>query len=710
MYKFLIALLALISLSSVSHSKSDSCQMNNQLFDAQFISLPPQEFEIMSDKSEIIGKNLFNLSGNVEIISNNIYISGNQINIDKDEEKFSSSGSVKYKNTFLSLIGNNMKYDGEKVESSDAKFVLINPSSHGHSKYISAERNLKILTNTTFTFCPVRNHDWVIEADSITLDSSSNSGVAKNAKLVFFGVPIFFLPEFEWVLSGRGSGFLTPSYSKYQSATTSDSGTLLQVPYYFNLAKDRDFLLNLEYFSKNGLNYDTKYRQLLSKTDFWKKGSLEIQNSYLPEDKISDRDRWETKAKVKISVDDSSEIRIVNHRVSDKDYFRDLDSDNSVDKLSSKISYNRFSNEDNLKVIAENIQVVNNGEYSYIRQPELNYQRKIESKGYEFNLSLNSTQFKHKNKSKVNGERYHLETNIKRNLNLNGLKITPEITNFSTNYNLSNRSDIYRSINKFSIYSELPLVKKLSILGENYNNFLTPKISFNYVESKNQSSIPNFDTVLLESGHTKYGKFIGLDKINNEKNISLAVQSSLINLENYLNLNANIFQKINFNNQEIGIDGNLESVKKYSNIFLSSDFTKDKNFFSLNSSYNPYKNRLDSSSLNYEYTSNSKKVFGLGFVNDSNRSGFFNFAYPMTKNVQLFGSLSKNFTSNLNNKKLYGIVYESCCWEATVAKFSSDNNLNDSSLSFQLTFKDLASTSTSLKERIRKEIPNYYNE
>ena len=31
----------------------------------------------------------------------------------------------------------------------------------------------------------------------------------------FYGVPIFYLPKYSWVLSGRGSGFLTPNYSSY---------------------------------------------------------------------------------------------------------------------------------------------------------------------------------------------------------------------------------------------------------------------------------------------------------------------------------------------------------------------------------------------------------------------------------------------------------------------------------------------------------------
>ena len=70
--------------------------------------------------------------------------------------------------------------------------------------------HLFYLTNATYSLCPVNKNDWLIDADQIELNLEKNRGVADNATLVFYGVPIFYLPKYSWVLEGRGSGFLTP--------------------------------------------------------------------------------------------------------------------------------------------------------------------------------------------------------------------------------------------------------------------------------------------------------------------------------------------------------------------------------------------------------------------------------------------------------------------------------------------------------------------
>ena len=102
----------------------------------------------------------------------------------------------------------------------------------------------------------------MIDADQIELNLEKNRGVADNATVKFYGVPIFYTPKYSWVLSGRGSGFLTPDYSTYNETGRSEDSYSLRVPYYFNLAPDRDLLIALTYMSSRRFIYAVSYTHL----------------------------------------------------------------------------------------------------------------------------------------------------------------------------------------------------------------------------------------------------------------------------------------------------------------------------------------------------------------------------------------------------------------------------------------------------------------
>ena len=121
------------------------------------------------------------------------------------------------------------------------------------------------------------------------LNLEKNRGIADNAKVVFYGLPIFYLPKYSWVLEGRGSGFLTPSYDSYTDTSQTENSYSLRVPYYFNIAPDRDLILALTYMSSRGFIYEGKYRQLIAPkiTEEDEHSLLEIETKYLSDDKIT---------------------------------------------------------------------------------------------------------------------------------------------------------------------------------------------------------------------------------------------------------------------------------------------------------------------------------------------------------------------------------------------------------------------------------------
>ena len=116
-------------------------------------------------------------------------------------------------------------------------------------------------------------------------------------------MPIFYSPYHEWVLEGRGSGFLAPSFGSYdESVANKDNDYQVRIPYYFNIAPDRDFLLTLNHLSSRGSVVEGIYRQLIAEGDYWKEGRFEIEGRYLNEDDITNNKRWLLNSKINLSV------------------------------------------------------------------------------------------------------------------------------------------------------------------------------------------------------------------------------------------------------------------------------------------------------------------------------------------------------------------------------------------------------------------------
>ncbi len=135
-------------------------------------------------------------------------------------------------------------------------------------------------TRAEYTSCPRDGPEepaWVLRTDSVRLDLDRNEGIAEGAVLRFLGTPILALPALSFPLSdARKSGWLPPSVS-----TDNRSGIELSIPYYWNIAPNRDATLTPRIITRRGLGLDTEFRYLEPAFD----GSLEL--DWLPHDRVT---------------------------------------------------------------------------------------------------------------------------------------------------------------------------------------------------------------------------------------------------------------------------------------------------------------------------------------------------------------------------------------------------------------------------------------
>ena len=712
----------------------NNCPEYQTLFPVETFSENTGALDIEADESQILDEKYL-LSGNVEVNSESLYLSANDVEVSAANSSLLATGNVKFQDDSY-LITSDLLSASREEENLIAKATNANyqdysaglRGANGYTEYIEKTPTAVVLTNSTYSLCPVNKNDWLIDADHIELNLVKNRGLAENATVKFYGIPIFYTPRYSWILSGRGSGFLTPDYSTYNEPGQVDDAYRLRVPYYFNLAPDRDLLVALTYMSSRNFIYEGKYRQLIApKIAPNKKDSIwTIETKYLPEDKITNLQRWLVNFTEELDISDKTHLSAQLYRVSDSKYFKEIEQTNTSDKtLESflKLSYEDDAENFSASILTENEQVVNDGTSTYTKALEGSISKTFNTKQMPVKIDLVSTKFDHKISSKVSGTRTHGDIGISRSLNVKYPKITPRASIAITNYSLNNSSNINRTIVGTGLDLDFTITKPSSIYGYKVNHRISPLITYNYRAKKVQGNIPifdsedKFDDIISFTDLTSGERYSGLDRITNANDITLSLESSYRNID-ALNddkdlLSLKIAQSF-YADDEVVSDSantNYEARKSYSDIAASIDISINK--FSLGSSaqYSPDKSKIVKKENSLSYNPSSRKFISMTFSDEgtSDTEKFYG-AYPLTDSIHIFGGVVNSSSSSVTDTETTGFAFESCCWAFRLAHFKEDNSNggNNYSTGMELVLTGLGSTSSPLKKKIENKVPGYF--
>jgi len=746
MKKYLIFLVLILSHFSVNAEgvklscapnlpACENCSEFNTLFPIEKFSSNTDSLDIEADNSEILSDKYL-LNGSVEINSEKLFLAADDVEVSMVDKSLLANGDVRFQDkSYLitsDLLSSTRDKDGNLIATAtNANYQDFSAGlggANGFTEIISKTPTTVLLTNSTYSLCPINENDWLIEADQIKLDLAKNRGVADNAIIKFYGVPIFYMPKYSWVLSGRGSGFLTPNYSSYAEPGAKDYSSSLRIPFYFNLAPDRDLLVALTAMSSRGLIYEGKYRQLIApkispddEASMWS-----IEAKYLPEDKITNLKRWLVNFSDEIDINDKLHFSAQYSRVSDSKYFKEIartSTDIKTLKSHIKLSYEDVENNLTVVLLTEDEQVVNAGVADYTRALEGSISKTINTDTImPVQISLVSTKFAHDTKSKTAGVRTHGDLGISRQLNIEYPKITPKANVAITNYSLKNSPNINRTILGSGLDIDFTIIIPANMFGFQANHRITPLISYNYRAKKVQGNIPIFDTtdkfadLITFADLTSGERYTGLDRITNANDITLSLESSYratdaIDDDKDL-LNMRIAQSFYTDDEVVSATAstNYETRKSYSDIAASIDVALGKYVISSSAQFNPDTSKIVKKENSLTYTSNSRKFITLSVSDEgTNETEKLYGAYPLTDSIHLFGALDKTTSTGITNSETTGIAYESCCWAFRVAHFKTDNESNgyNYSTGFELVLTGLGSTASPLKRKIEGNIPGY---
>ena len=162
---------------------------------------------------------------------------------------------------------------------------------------------------------PGRAPLWQIKAVKILHDRKTRRIEYTDAVVEVAGIPIAYLPFFTHPdpTVEKHSGFLTPTFSN-----SSNLGFFAQLPYYFDIAPDKDATIEPIFSSEAGIVFAGKYQQRFTRGEFQISGSAKDGNKAKSGKKV----RGHLFSKVRYDIDNTWRTGLDVARSSDDTYLR----------------------------------------------------------------------------------------------------------------------------------------------------------------------------------------------------------------------------------------------------------------------------------------------------------------------------------------------------------------------------------------------------
>ena len=257
---------------------SDTSATHAQQYHSCSVSAPALQFHERSREfgihiDEIVQEKLS--KGQSVVVTDEHLISADEIVYEQSSGVASGRGNAQLLNRDAKIDGDTITFAQHDKTSmvSNPKFVVYQPDEddpslrrqqgRGSAEGLALEDRVLKMRSVFYSHCPPDNSDVEIASSTMIIDVDKGQGVARNATITFKQVPIFYSPYLRFpVGSERSSGFLFPTISNSNS-----SGTGIRIPYYFNLAPNRDATLTTSYFSKRGFHLEGEYRYVGARSD-----------------------------------------------------------------------------------------------------------------------------------------------------------------------------------------------------------------------------------------------------------------------------------------------------------------------------------------------------------------------------------------------------------------------------------------------------------
>lgn len=657
---------------------------------------------VISADDSSVQDNIFKLDGNVVITDRDKQIRADHISYDNVSGEARLDGNISLDSEVFRVTAHQGLANTRENTAEFNGLEYRIPQFSGRGKAESAivhNKTTATFKKLTYTTCPDQKQDWVLKADKMRFDQAEETAKATNVSVWFKDFPLMYLPQFSFSTGKkRKSGFLNPSLGQ-----SSKTGTELWVPWYWNIAPERDATIGLHQMSRRGSQLYGEFRELHPM------GKSKITFDYL-NDSISKDDRFQLSYLHEGTFADRWKVLANLKHVSDQEYFNDLGVNLEASNVTHVPRYIELTKSHSLGFLllrAHEYQAINVPD-TYQRLPQIMLD--LESEKANYNLQAELTRFDHRDKV-TTGTRLDLTPGVQYEWGNDAYYIRPAARLRHTRYHLVNTTpgqdkQLSRSTSIFSLDSGLFFERPLQLWNQSQTLTLEPRLFYLYSSFENQNNIPIFDTTIPDfrfAGLFRTNRFTGPDRQSDANQLTLALSSRLIdNHTNKEKLRLSIGQTLFFEDRKVHLPGSGTDTGDYSEFTgeLEGQFT-DTSQFRVSGLWDPNSSQINKAVIAYGFQRDDKHMVNLNYRYQ--RSLFEQTELSARWKVGLNWNGFAGWTYSLRDRQsiesLAGLEYDSCCWSIQVGarRYLANNGVDfENSVYIQLNLKGMTNLGSNI--------------
>lgn len=545
------------------------------------------------------------VEGNVVLRKAGTVIKADRLEYDQPSDQAKASGNVRINRKGDVFEGPLLELKVESFEGfvEAPRYHFLKNDGQGQADRIDfIDESHTVIHNASYTTCrrkpgPEWLPDWVIRASRISMDSDEDIGIAEGAVLSFKGVPLLPVPAISFPLSDkRKSGLLPPTVG-----VGADSGLEVTLPYYWNIAPNRDATLTPTIMTRRGVDLGAEFRYLEpSYTGV-------ARANYMPGDKLTDSDRWGLSFLHRGVLDTALGpvgLQANVNRVSDDAYWRDFTSNgaipNAIANTSASVGVaatprllpSGLTATWGLGAFSSTVRVLKWQTLQdvtapivppYDRVPQLTARyAQTNVLGLDWSLDGDFTQFEADSSRTLqpNTQRAVALLQVSRPWLAPAGFVTPKFQLHAAGYQfdrlLGNGSQTADSVvPTFSLDSGLVFEREAQLFGRKLVQTLEPRAFYVYTPYRNQSAQPNYDTATNDFNFATIfteNAFVGHDKISDNNLLTLGVTTRYLDAETGGQLaRFGIAQRLRFDEQRVTLNPSDSSAQSgFSDVMLGA--------------------------------------------------------------------------------------------------------------------------------------------
>ncbi|KAA0695227.1 LPS-assembly protein LptD [Halopseudomonas laoshanensis] len=624
------------------------------------------------------------LEGDVLLQQGRLQAQSNQASFDQANNLIVLDGNVRLRDQGVLVLGDSarMQIDTGETRIDQVRYVVHESRARGTAtKLMRRDDAVIVMTDGTYTTCEPGENTWALHSKDIELNREEGWGEAKHVTLRVKDVPVFYTPWMNFPLDDRRkSGLLTPSF-----ASSTDSGSELTVPYYFNLAPNYDATLYPRFMSKRGLLMEGEARHMNEQSQ------SQINAAYLDDSEFGDT-RWMYQLRHDNLLAPRWRANVDYSDISDPFYFQHLNSslesrpDTYVNqRVSSTYAGNtwRFEAAVHSYELADITSVT---PYDRLPQLRLDGANRIAGTGLRFNYrteysyfdrDLNSgllsgrdgVQFDDANigirepdeslvgLQRATGSRVVAAPALEYPMTTSWGFLTPTVKAVMTQYDLDfdDRNDGFDYAGAettpgnvtplASLDGGLYFDRQANWFGQTFRQTFEPRAYYLYAPYRDQSDQPLFDTnefAFSYSSLFRDNRFSGSDRISDANQFTLGATSRFLDDAGRERIRGSLGQIFYLSDRDVALlpDGAgattdpTQSTSAYAGEFMYQ--MSDAWRFRSDVIWNPDNNNEDAGSAIFNYQPEPRKIINAG--------------YRFRNNINTFDALSGTFRRNANDR------------------------------------------------------------